>query len=103
MLAVANVLGLMLVGFSAAYILPILAALWYGDGTGGPFVLTGLASVGVGFALAALTSGRGREMKPRDGFLLVTLGWVLLPATATLPLLALLPHLTFTHAFFETM
>lgn len=103
MLAVANVLGLMLVAFSAAYVLPITAALWYGDGTGGPFVLTGLASAGVGFALAALTSGRGREMKPRDGFLLVTLGWVLLPATATIPLLALLPHLSFTRAFFETM
>jgi trk/ktr system potassium uptake protein len=103
MLAVGNVLGLMLVAFSAAYVLPIVAALVYRDGTGGAFLVAGLVSAGVGLVLVALTRRRGREMKPRDGFLLVTLGWVLLPACATIPLLILLPQLTFTRAFFETM
>lgn len=103
MLAVVNVLGLMLLAFSAAYILPVIAALFYRDGTGGPFLIAGLVSAAVGLALVWLTRGRGRELKPRDGFLLVTLGWVLLPATATIPLLVLVPHLTFTRAYFETM
>ncbi|MGH8149694.1 MAG: TrkH family potassium uptake protein [Steroidobacteraceae bacterium] len=103
MLAVANVLGLMLVAFSAAYILPIIAALASGDGTGTPFLEAGLVTAGVGLALVAATRRRARELKPRDGFLLVALGWVVLSAAATIPLLILLPHLSFTRAFFETM
>jgi len=42
-------------------------------------------------------------LKPRDGFLLVTLGWALMSAAATMPLLLLMPRLTFTDAYFETM
>ena len=37
-----------------------------------------------------------RELKPRDGFLLVTLSWVLMSASATIPLLLALPELSFT-------
>ncbi len=103
MLAVANALGLMLLAFSAAYVLPIIAALLARDGTAAPFIATGLASAIVGLTLAGATRRRAPELKPRDGFLLVTLGWVVMAASATVPLLALLPHLTFTHAFFETM
>ena len=51
----------------------------------------------------ALTTGVRRELKPRDGFLLVTLGWIATSALATVPLLTALPGLTFTQAFFETM
>lgn len=103
MLAVANVLGLMLVAFSAAYILPIAAALFSADGTGAPFVAAGLLTVGVGLAVTTATRRRARELKPRDGFLLVALGWVAMSASATVPLLILLPNLSFTRAFFEAM
>jgi trk system potassium uptake protein len=103
MLAVANALGRMLIAFSAAYVLPIIAALLSRDGTAEPFIVGGLVSVAVGLALVRATSRRARELKPRDSFLLLTLGWVLMAAAATIPLLALLPRLTFTSAFFETM
>ncbi|MGH8261053.1 MAG: TrkH family potassium uptake protein [Steroidobacteraceae bacterium] len=103
MLAVAHVLGLLLAGFSAAYLLPILAGLLSGDGTALAFVAAALLSGGAGLALAAATRKRARELKPRDGFLLVTLGWVLISAAATIPLLLVLPGLSFTRAFFETM
>ncbi len=103
MLAVANVLGLMLAGFSAAYLLPILAALITGDGTALAFVVAALATAGAGLALTGATRKRARELKPRDGFLLVTLGWIVISASATIPLLLLLPRLTFTQAYFETM
>ncbi|HUK01930.1 MAG TPA: potassium transporter TrkG [Steroidobacteraceae bacterium] len=103
MLAVANVLGLMLAAFGATYILPVLAALLSADGTARQFIAAGLISTGVGLALAGATRRHARELKPRDGFLLVTLGWVLMSASATIPLLMLLPGLTFTRAFFECM
>lgn len=41
-------------------------------------------------------------MTLRDGFLLVALVWILLPALATLPLLAALPSLSFVNAYFES-
>ena len=74
MLAVVNALGRVLVVFSAAYLLPIIAALICGDGTGTPFLVTGVLSAAVGLGLAAATRRGARELKPRDGFLLVTLG-----------------------------
>jgi trk system potassium uptake protein len=43
------------------------------------------------------------ELKTRDGFLLVVLVWVLLPAFSTLPLLFYLPELPFIDAYFETV
>ena len=50
-----------------------------------------------------MTRRHKRELRSRDGFLLVTLGWILMSAIATVPLLIALPGLTFTDAFFETM
>jgi trk system potassium uptake protein TrkH len=44
-----------------------------------------------------------RELQPRDGFLLVTLIWTVLPLFAMLPLLFALPDLSFTDAYFEAM
>ena len=103
MLGVAYVLGLMLAAFGAMYVLPVLAALIAGDGTAGEFVLAGIVSVGAGLGIALAARRHARELKPRDGFLLVTLGWVLMSASATIPLLLLMPQLSFTRAFFETM
>jgi trk system potassium uptake protein TrkH len=49
----------------------------------------------------AITRNYKRELKVRDGFLLVVLVWSVLPAFATLPLLFHLPYLSFTKAYFE--
>ena len=103
MLGVINVLGLILTAFGATFVLPLATALITSDGTAGTFLLSGLATAGIGFCIAAATKRHARELKPRDGFLLVTLGWALMSAAATMPLLLLIPHLTFTEAYFETM
>ncbi|MEO7404492.1 MAG: potassium transporter TrkG, partial [Burkholderiales bacterium] len=47
--------------------------------------------------------GKGVELQPRDGFLLVALVWTVLPAFATLPLMFYLKDLSFTDAYFETV
>lgn len=89
--------------FGATYLLPAACSIVMGDGLWPRFLLAGLISSGVGFALALATLRYRRELKPRDGFLLVTLGWILVSASATLPLLFAPPGLDFTRAFFETM
>ena len=103
MLAVLNVLGSMLMLFSVTYLMPIVTSLIYGDGMLVDFIYAGTGCLLVGASIVALTRKHKRELRSRDGFLLVTLGWVLMSAIATVPLLLGLPGLTFTDAFFETM
>jgi len=103
MLSVLHVLGSMLMMFSVTYALPIATALIYADGHFVDFVVAAAACLVAGMVLWAATRRQKRELRSRDGFVLVTLGWILMSAIATVPLLITLPELTFTDAFFETM
>ncbi len=103
MLAVVNVLGSMLMLFSVTYVLPMATSLIYRDGLLAEFVYAALLCAGVGALVYATTRRHRRELRSRDGFLLVTLAWVSMSATSTVPLLLALPGLSFTDAFFETM
>ena len=99
MLAVAHVLGLLLAFFGAAYLLPIGCSIFTGDGLALYFVVGAACSTGAGLLMVALTTNWRRELKPRDGFLLVTLVWITTSALATIPLLMALPAPQF-HAGF---
>jgi trk system potassium uptake protein len=101
--AVAYVLGLSLAGFALAYLLPVGCSLVMGDGLWPKFLGAAVCVAGAGLALAGLTRRFRRELRPRDGFLLVTLGWLVLSAAAAVPLLLALPQLSFTRAYFEAM
>ena len=103
MLGVAHVLGLLLAIFGVAYVLPVGCSIIVGDGLWPQFLAAAAINSGVGVAIALGTLRFRRELKPRDGFLLVTLVWVLMSASASVPLLLALPKLSFTRAFFETM
>lgn len=101
-LSVANVLGRLLMVFGLTYALPIVCALVYRDGTLLTFVVSLAACLAVGGALTLATRRFQTELKPRDGFILVSLAWTLISAIATVPLMLHQP-LSFTDAFFETM
>jgi trk system potassium uptake protein TrkH len=58
---------------------------------------------GAGCVLWLGTRRFKRELKPRDGFVLVNLAWILMAAIATVPLMLVIDDLSFTDAFFETM
>lgn len=103
LLPIAHVLGGLLMVFSATYALPLATALIYDDGTLIDFALALTLNLGLGYALwIAGRSVRG-ELQPRDGYLLVTLAWLMMAAAATIPLLLVIPEMSFTDAFFETM
>jgi len=101
-LAVVHVLGQLLAIFGITYVLPLIASLAYRDGTFQEFAVAALITSGAGSAIALATRRYRRELKSRDGFLLVTLAWVFMSAAATVPMLLLMPGLSFTDAFFET-
>jgi trk system potassium uptake protein TrkH len=101
-LAVVHVLGQLLTIFGLTYVLPIATSLIYRDGTWWDFVVAALINSGAGLVIWAATRRYKRELRSRDGFLLVTLAWILMSAAATIPLLIAMPDLSFTDAFFET-
>jgi trk system potassium uptake protein TrkH len=103
MLAVVHVLGSMLMMFSMTYILPVATSVIFRDGHLVDFLFAAAFCLGVGVVLWSVTRRHKRELRSRDGFLLVSLGWVLMSAIAAVPLLIALPGLSFTDAFFETM
>jgi len=103
MLSVIHVLGSMLMMFSITYVLPMVTSIIYRDGQLLDFVVAAIVCIAAGGVVWLATRRHKRELRSRDGFLLVTLAWVLMSAIATVPLLIAIPDLTFTDAFFETM
>ena len=98
-----SVLGGVLMLFSLAMAVP-LAFAWVG---GDAALFAYDESIAITFAAGALLffgcRRPRRELQPRDGFLLVTLVWTVLPAFGTLPLLLVIPGLSFTDAYFEAV
>lgn len=100
-LAVLHLLSLVLVLFAAYMLLPLGFSLALRDGAHWSYGWSVAATLAAGGVLWAATRRAGRELQVRDGFLLVALVWTVLPAFGTLPLLAYLPELSFTDAYFE--
>ncbi len=101
--SIARAFGLMATAFSAAYTFPVLTALLCHDGTAPLFIKNLLITFASGGALWLLTKDHEREIKAKEGFLLVLLAWAGIAGLATMPLLSYFPQLSFTDAYFETM
>jgi trk system potassium uptake protein len=105
LLAVFNLLGTLLMLFSALFVLPLGAALiWREHEALLAFGIGAAVSISLGALLHFGTRLYQRyELKPRDGFLLVTIGGLGVTAVAALPLMLQAPYLDFTDAYFEAM
>jgi trk system potassium uptake protein TrkH len=103
LLAVIRPLGVIGMVMSLSHLVPIVVSLIYRDGTLRAFCVSMLFNFVVAM-IAFLASRRLKyDLKPRDGMLLVVLAWTGGAAFATLPLLMMIPGLSFTDAYFETM
>jgi trk system potassium uptake protein TrkH len=100
---VVNVFSTVVMIFALTMAAPLIVAYIYNDAA----LLTYDESMVITFASGVLmrltTMHQRRELRPRDGFLLVFLVWTILPAFATLPLMLHIPDLSFTDAYFETV
>ena len=102
-LAVLRVFALVLLVFALTMLAPAIVAHLERDVTAGAF------SIGFGSTLLAagllwlLTRRHTNELRVRDGFLLVSLVWVLMPVFAAIPLMVFLPKMSFTDAYFEAV
>ncbi|MBI4807896.1 MAG: TrkH family potassium uptake protein [Nitrosomonadales bacterium] len=101
---VIHALGLMLVVFSIAYLLPAATALIYGDYLLlWDFLLTMLWTFSAGMLMWLATRRYKGELSIRHGYLLVVAMWTAMPAFGAIPLLMMIHNLSFTDAYFETM
>ena len=89
--------------FATGFIMPMVCSIIMQDGMFLDFAVAAGINVVLGLLIAALTRRHRRELKARDGFLLVTLAWVLMSTSASIPFLIALPHLSFTDAYFEAV
>jgi trk system potassium uptake protein len=103
LLAVVALIGRVVILFGLLMGVPLGFAVFEHDRAEQPFLVAMGITLGVG-ALMSVTMRRfRRELQPRDGFLLVTMTWLLLPAFGALPLLLAMPGLSVTDAYFEAM
>ena len=94
----------MLVVFSVAYVMPLIAAVIYSDySVLLDFLLAMVWTMAIGLLMWLPTRRYKGELSIRHGYLLVVAMWVAMPAVATLPLLLTIEGLSFTDAYFETM
>ncbi len=99
-----RVLGLLLMIFSVSMLTPLIIYFIYHDGMVRPFVISFFLTLGTGLLLWLPTHRQQRELKVRDGFLVVFLFWVVLSFFGALPFyLNFYPHLNFTDALFESV
>ncbi|AGA90037.1 potassium uptake protein, TrkH family [Thioflavicoccus mobilis 8321] len=104
LLAVQKVLGLLLVVFSATMLPPLAVSLLYRDGATLAFLWAFATILAVGLLSWAPVARHQRELRLRDGFLVVALFWTVLGLGGALPLVfSSDPSLSITDAVFESM
>lgn len=103
LLTIAPQLGLIAMVMSLSHLLPIGVSLAYRDGAEFAFIFSWAFNCSIGYLVWVTTRRQQRELTLRDGILLVVLAWCGGAAFATLPLLLVIPGLSFTDAYFETM
>lgn len=97
-------MGLLLILFSITLVPPFGVSLYYQDGATAAFGAAFLIALTTGLLLWSPVSRERREVRVREGFVIVTLFWVLLALFGAFPfIIADDPDATFTDAFFESI
>ena len=98
-----NALGLIIMIFGLLMGFPLVVSAWVGDGATLAYDQALFVTFVAGLLLWATTRSQRRDLRVHDGFLLVASTWVVLPLFGALPLLAYIPELRFTDAYFEAV
>ena len=100
--AIINILSALLLFLAGALLIPAMVSYFYADSSLYAFLYTAGITVlvgGVGFFITR----KSQEIRARDGFIVVTFGWILFALLGALPftISGFIP--SYTDAFFETM
>ncbi|NCF26403.1 MAG: potassium transporter [Gammaproteobacteria bacterium] len=101
---VQRILGLLLSLFSISMLPPMLVSWWYDDGALNAFFGAFFLIVVAGIVLWLPVRHHQRELRLRDGFIVVVMFWVALGLCGSIPLLlANTPDMSVTDAVFESV
>ena len=101
--AIFRILGFLLLIEAAFMLTSVPVALYYDEPVVESLLLSVGAMAGTGTLLAYICRGAGRDVSRKDGYIVVTLIWVIFSLFGTLPYLLSGTIPDFTDAFFETM
>ncbi len=102
--AVQRILGILLMLFSLTMLPPVLVSVIYSDGAAAEFLIAFVLILMAGGVSFVTVRDHRRELRLRDGFMVVVLFWFVLGVTGSIPFaLAERPHLTLTDAVFESI
>ena len=99
-----KIMGILLSFFSISLLPPATVSLLTNDGNEGPFLLAFTFTVATAFGLWFFARRSQKELRIRDGFVIVVLFWTVLASFGSLPFLfSSNPTMSITDAFFESM
>ena len=99
-----RIIGLMLISFSFTLALPIIISLIYNDGNLLTFIYSFLIIIFFGLILYFPNKNSNRDIKIKEGYLIVVLFWVILSLFGAIPfMLDQQLSLSFKDAFFESI
>jgi trk system potassium uptake protein TrkH len=98
-----HLLGLLLLVNGGFMLVATLVSLVYKDGVVVEMMFAGLTTLILGGAVMLATRNHRKEIQKRDGYIIVTFGWISMALIGTLPYLFTGAIPGFTNAFFETM
>ena len=102
--AIFSILGLLLMLNGGFMLLCLPVSFYYGDGKWYALLIAGIVTLAVGAAAYMLTKNqKNGGLNKRDGYLVVTMGWLCMSLFGTLPYLISGEIPSFTDAFFETL
>ena len=96
-------MGLLIMVNGGFMLLATLVSFYYKDGVEKEMLEAGLVTLLIGLILMLLTRNKRKELQKRDGYVIVTFGWIFMSLAGTLPYLFTDSIPSFTDAFFETM
>jgi trk system potassium uptake protein TrkH len=98
-----RVLGLLLIVEGLFMLVSMGVALRFGDGDAPAFLYSSLICIFPGVLISSLTSSNTKNITKREGFMIVTLVWLVFSFFGSLPYLFSGAIPSYTNAFFETM
>jgi len=98
-----NILGLLLLIEGISMFLPFGVSIYFGEGDMVALGITALISIGVGALAYLLTRKSDKSIGKREGFIIVSLVWVVFSLFGALPFVISGYIPSYTNAFFETI
>ncbi|AUP78453.1 TrkH family potassium uptake protein [Flavivirga eckloniae] len=95
--------GLLLLFNGGFMLLSALVSLLYKDGVTYQLFFSGIFTLIAGLLAMVFTRRHKKEMNKREGYIVVSFGWIIMALSGTLPYVLTGSIPSFTNAFFETM